>query len=505
MCLFRFWEKMHDRMNERLSIICVSVYALITFSGIVYHEPWRDEAQAWLIARDLGLVDVFRQMADEGTPGLWHLIIFPLAKLGFPYMAQSIIHWLFAVAAVYIFVNYAPFPRMVKILFVFSYYMIFEYAIIARNYNLSILLLFVMAAVHQKRYERPLLYACLLAGLFNANVFSFGAAAALAALFIADRKGSLYGRKYFFSLLLIMTGAVLCVWQLSGGHNAMVYRPKGLYLWQTIIQQIATPINAFADALFPVARLDSVPAALLWTVLLLFFVLPLLRKKQALFFLATAYGSISLIFMSIYTGHYRHHGFYLIYLVTAYWLADYYQDGRWGRLPVRLSLINLLNKSRYAYHCCILALSIFLLISWVKAADSYIDEYRYNFSGAEEIARFIKANNLQNSTIIGYEADKTSAILPYFPGKKLWYPEYQNYQSYIIWNEQYKENRAILSAKDAIAQAAAIGGDADVLILLSNNVSLDEDDLQHLELLYANNIQVFWAQDEVYSLYRLKK
>ncbi len=493
------------RHASRFSLICVTIYALITFTGIVNHEPWRDEAQAWLIARDLSLSEMFRQMAYEGTPGLWHLLIFPLAKLGFPYIAQSIIHWLLAIAAVYIFINYAPFSKILKVLFVFSYYMFFEYVIIARNYNLSLLLLFAMAAVHHKRYEQPLVYAGLIFGLFNANLFSFGAAAAMAVLYITDRKGSLIEKKYLFSLLIIAIGAFFAVWQLSGGANAMVYQPNGIYLLQTAIQQVTVPIYGFADALLPVEKASGLPATLLWIVVSLFFVLPLLRKTQVLFFLIAAYGSISLIFMCVYTGHFRHHGFYLMFLLMAYWLAHYYQDNRWVRLSNRASLINLLHKSRNMYHYCIFMLGVFLLISWVKTANSYLDEYRYNFSGAEEIAHYIKVNNLQDRIIVGYDATKASAILPYFPGKKLWYPEFGNYQSYITWDKQFKENADILSAKDAIAQAKEIGDSADVYILFSNNVILDEDDLQQLELFYANKIPVFWAQDEVYSLYKLKK
>src|SRR4051812_40575150 len=48
------------------------------------HEPWFDEAQAWLIARDATLWEILGRMSYEGSPPLWHLLLAPLAKAGAP-------------------------------------------------------------------------------------------------------------------------------------------------------------------------------------------------------------------------------------------------------------------------------------------------------------------------------------------------------------------------------------------------------------------------------------
>jgi hypothetical protein len=41
-----------------------------------HHEPWAGESQAWLIARDLDLKKIwFYELRYEGTPGLWHTIL----------------------------------------------------------------------------------------------------------------------------------------------------------------------------------------------------------------------------------------------------------------------------------------------------------------------------------------------------------------------------------------------------------------------------------------------
>ena len=60
-------------------------YAIVSLIGVITHESWSDEAQAWLIARDLGIFDIVKQMRYEGHSCLWHLVLFPFAQLGFPY------------------------------------------------------------------------------------------------------------------------------------------------------------------------------------------------------------------------------------------------------------------------------------------------------------------------------------------------------------------------------------------------------------------------------------
>ncbi len=64
-------------------LLCVSVLAW-------RHEPWADEAQAWLIAKDSSVLNLFlNQLRYESTPGLWHLLLMPFAKLGAPYWTMA--------------------------------------------------------------------------------------------------------------------------------------------------------------------------------------------------------------------------------------------------------------------------------------------------------------------------------------------------------------------------------------------------------------------------------
>ena len=44
----------------------MTIYLIISFIIIILHEAWRDEAQSWLIARDLSFIDILKQMKFEG-------------------------------------------------------------------------------------------------------------------------------------------------------------------------------------------------------------------------------------------------------------------------------------------------------------------------------------------------------------------------------------------------------------------------------------------------------
>ena len=172
--------------SHRFEWIALGVYALLVFGIIPFHEPWRDEAQSWLIARDLPLGGILRQMGYEGTPGLWHLLQAPLAKSGLPFTSLLVLNAAVACAAVALLLFRAPFRPWQKAAFAFSFVMLAELGVVARNYGLAALLLFSAAALFPARARRPLLYATAVALLANSFTTMSGVAMLLFALFALE-------------------------------------------------------------------------------------------------------------------------------------------------------------------------------------------------------------------------------------------------------------------------------------------------------------------------------
>ena len=125
------WEKIGNA-------IVLLVYSGVVLFTVRYHEKWADEAQAWLIARDLDLKTIwFHELRYEGSPGLWHTILWVAQRVFHaPYDAISYIGVAFAIAGVAVLIFKAPFPWFIRWPLAFTYFLIYQYAVIARPYTL---------------------------------------------------------------------------------------------------------------------------------------------------------------------------------------------------------------------------------------------------------------------------------------------------------------------------------------------------------------------------------
>lgn len=162
----------------------LSFYCAIVASAIPWHEPWADEAQAWQMARTLSLPALFTTyIRYEGSPGLWHFILWLLVHAHVGYTA---LHWIcagIAVASTSLLIFRSPFPRYLKLALPFTYFLVFQYAVIARSYVLVPPLLFMVALWWKKR---PLTVAVLLGLLANVSLHAAVLSGGFALVWLAD-------------------------------------------------------------------------------------------------------------------------------------------------------------------------------------------------------------------------------------------------------------------------------------------------------------------------------
>src|SRR4051794_26464344 len=62
------------------SLLGFSVFSALLLARIITHSPWRDEAQAWLIAESKSLPDLLL-LPGEGHPPLWYLLLLPFTRI----------------------------------------------------------------------------------------------------------------------------------------------------------------------------------------------------------------------------------------------------------------------------------------------------------------------------------------------------------------------------------------------------------------------------------------
>ena len=100
------------------------VFLLLFFTVSCFHEPWLDEAQAWLIARDASYHDIIFTLPHyEGHPPLWWLILSIPAKLNMPYeMSLTIVSMVISAVSVYLIIFKSPFCAAFRLTLPFTFF-----------------------------------------------------------------------------------------------------------------------------------------------------------------------------------------------------------------------------------------------------------------------------------------------------------------------------------------------------------------------------------------------
>ncbi len=168
--------------------ISLAIYSLLLALCIPYHESWFDEAQAWMIARDSTLFDLFvHRLHYEGSPGLWHFLLWVAIRLGIPFLGMHVMAGCVAVLGAFVWLQYCPLPRVISLLMPFTFFLQYEYAVVARSYVLTPLFAYLLLALYQNRESSPMLF-CIVSGLFaNCSLHMAAFSAGLAIIYASDR------------------------------------------------------------------------------------------------------------------------------------------------------------------------------------------------------------------------------------------------------------------------------------------------------------------------------
>ena len=473
------------------AVFLILLYSAIQVVLLIHHEPWEDEAHVWLIARDLNIISIFQQMAYDGTPALWYMLLIPFAKVGLPYISESILHLIIAISAVTVFMLYAPFSRVTKVLFIFSYYMIYEYSIIARSYGLSILLLFLIAALYGKRFERPLLYSFLVFLLFNTNAHSVFIASSLTILFAWEFfRNKVPGGIGKISIFVMLMGGLLSFLQLLPRSDSIDYNRISGSAYLAPFVAIANAFFPWHSAFFVQGQLRLITISLAIAIFFII-ILSLYKKTAVLFVMLLSFSGLFYIFVFVYPGSLRHHGFILMIFLFALWISTYYRDSH-GKLVRIISNTNLPKIS-------IAAINICLALSLPYSLEMGYIEYKYLFSGSKEMADFIKKNNLDTYIVIAHPTPQTAALLPYLPGKKFWYAGTEDYGTFVAYDKRYLDGATISNSEVISRMKNNFPQEPNILLLLSRPLNFPESN--SFTLLYKVE-EVFGYNRERYYLYK---
>lgn len=126
-----------------LSVLLLLAYVAVIAVQLSTHDIWRDEAQAWLIARASGdLSELRANLRFEGHPPLWHLVIWPAARLSANVELMKLVTFLVAVGFGAVVALGRVVPPLLRPILLAGFLPLFGYGVISRPYLLGLLLLF---------------------------------------------------------------------------------------------------------------------------------------------------------------------------------------------------------------------------------------------------------------------------------------------------------------------------------------------------------------------------
>lgn len=167
-------KNLRNFIAEHEQLLMILIAASVNILFVFVHECWRDEAQAWLIARDNNIFSLFNVTSYEGHPFLWFFVLMPFAKLGFPYFTLKVISYLVMLAVIIIIAAKAPFDNRLKALFILSPMCIYCFVTPARNYCLCALFIVLSAIARKERDTHPLRYGLVLALTLQTHIILGG-------------------------------------------------------------------------------------------------------------------------------------------------------------------------------------------------------------------------------------------------------------------------------------------------------------------------------------------
>ena len=197
---------------------CAVLCLFVLFLAIMmyFHEPWYDEAQAWLIARDGTWKEILFEIPHyEGHPPFWFVFLALFAKAGADFtLTIRALTLCINACAVAVLLFRSPFPRVVRFLLPFTYFAFYQHGVICRPYSFLFLGLLLTASLWEKKNEKPFLAVLSLMLCCASSAYGILLAGGIAICWLTEEakgknvsgflKGIFSGKRFFAFLLLLV-------------------------------------------------------------------------------------------------------------------------------------------------------------------------------------------------------------------------------------------------------------------------------------------------------------
>jgi hypothetical protein len=499
------------KRDNFFTVTLVIIFLSLGLIGILNHEMWFDELQAWMIARDSSSINnLFQNLRYEGHPGLWHIGLYVLSRFTDNPVVMQLYHLLIATTGAYVFIKYSPFNRQQKIFLSFGYFSLYEYGIISRSYVLGLLFIYCFCTLYPHRDKSFIPLSLCLLLLCNTHVYGFIIAISLLITLVFDTIFSrviynIISRKKLditISLMIFLLGAYISLKQVIPPSDSYINWAPGWrfdFVLSHFIETLLTitraylPLQQFGIEQFwgtnALESLNLYVAVIIAISLFIFSALLFIRQPVVLLmYLMGTLGVLSFTYTR-YIGHLRHHGHLFLILIACLWISHYY-----SKTDTLLNLIQryflifskqIINLEQFTKKYHKFFIQIILYTHLIAANVAFTYDLSLPFSQGKAAAAFIKNQHLESMMIIGYYDDGTPTISGYL-NKSIFYPQSNRLGTFTIWNKQRKDE---LSEQELLGKLSEIISKYSKKTIILLNILPTNDQIKALESLISQKLK----------------
>lgn len=423
------------------------LFFLLSLWGISNHELWLDEAHHYLLARDSNSVlDLVINTQYEGHPISWNLLLYWITRMTTDPLWMQVFHISIMTLAVGVFLKKAPFPWTFKLLFIFGYFIFYEYNILSRNYNLGILFIFLACSLYDKRDSKFIIISILLGLACHSHAIFLILAGTLMAIITLERlitHKQYSSIKSWIGIFLFGLLAIISVLQIIPPSDTTFFN-QGDYF--TFLQKIPKSIAPFFKGIFimPDITIDSFwnshilvnyskPIAGIASIVSL--AIPYLlfyKNKRLVIYMYVGIFATGVFFYFTLLNAARYYGVLYLFLITALWIdtsttsTDDIHAFAKAKKTFLLLPEGVLKKIRPVLIYTILGLH------FIAGVYAFTMDISKPFTTAKQTFQYLEKNNLQDK-IIATKACNGTALSTYM-GKQVFFTKTQSFESYCTFN-----------------------------------------------------------------------
>lgn len=448
-------RNLQDSHNARTLALLLAFVLYIAIIAIVmcFHEPWFDEAQSWLIARDSSLTDIISVRPHyEGHPPFWNLLLAIAAKNSVPYefgikgiqlvCASLLGAWL---------IFKSPFKSassLATFLIPFTYFACFQYGVTSRPYALLCLSLLVAAHYWNSADSKTssawklaisLMFMCLL----SVYGIAFAAGFTIAWIWRVFSK-NISKTLNFSSILHAIKATIASNWArliswgliaIFGAANlALAWPAKNAFATRATIDGNSTIAKCFAfifvmpsESMFTsfygdisMRRMpfDFLPITIctIFSLVIWAFAIKIAKRRKLLAVLVIPYLVLTIVAVRYFTLH--HAGLIFVFLLSILWISHIKEPLSTKDIPAIFIKVAIFTKSALAKikptnlyqnktkitenkaFKINLLISIILAPSLIWNAFACVNDILFDYSPSRAVAQYISSNHLQNKRFV---------------------------------------------------------------------------------------------------------